>query len=70
MGAVRPSKLRVIVNKKDVYEIEVPADPLEKARLDLGKKVRIKQVEVHVLEVHGGELGKVSIGFCELELEE
>lgn len=70
MGAVRPSKLRVIVNKKDVYEIEVPSDPLEKARLDLGKKVRIKQVEVHVLEVHGAELGKTSIGFCEIELEE
>jgi hypothetical protein len=70
MGAVRPSKLRVIVNKKDVYEIAVPADPLEKARLDFGKKVRIKQVEVHVLEVHGAELGKVAIGFCEIELEE
>jgi hypothetical protein len=70
MGAVRPSKLRVIINKKDIYEIAVPADPLEKARLDLGKKVRIKQVEVHILEVHGAELGKASIGFCEIELEE
>ena len=70
MGAVRPTKLRVIVNKKDVYEIAVPADPMEKARLDLGKKVRIKQVEVHILEVHGAELGAASIGFCEIELED
>ena len=64
------TKLRVIVNKKDVYEIAVPADPMEKARLDLGKKVRIKQVEVHILEVHGAELGAASIGFCEIELED
>lgn len=70
MGANRPTKLRVIVNKKDVYDIEVPADPLEKARLDLGKKVRIKQVEVHILAVHGPELGKTSLGFCEIELED
>jgi hypothetical protein len=70
VGAIRATKLRVIVNKKDVYEIAVPADPLEKAWLDLGKKVRIKQLEVHILEVHGAELGAASVGFCEIELED
>lgn len=70
MGEVRPSKLRVIVNKRDVYEIEVPTDPLEKAVLDLGKKVRVKQVEVHIAGLHGAELGKVATGLCEIELED
>ena len=69
-GQPRPAKLRAIVNKRDVYEIEVPADPWEKAVLDLGKKVRIRQLEVHITEMRGATLGQVSTGLCEIELEE
>jgi hypothetical protein len=70
LGKPRPTKLRFIVNKRDVYEVEVPADPWEKAVLDLGKKVRIKQLEIHITAMHGGTLGQTTTGISELELEE
>ncbi|MCH2100368.1 MAG: hypothetical protein MK209_00375 [Planctomycetes bacterium] len=69
-GDQRPTKLRVIINKREVFEIDVPSDPWEKAVLDLGKKVRIKQLEVHIAALHGGEIGQAHVGLSELELEE
>ena len=70
MGHQRPTKLRVILNKKDVFEVEVPNDPWEKAVLDLGKKTRIKQLEVHIAALQGGTLGQTHTGLSEIELEE
>lgn len=70
LGQQRPTRLRVILNKREVFEIEVPQDPWQKAVLDLGKKTRIKQLEVHITELHGGTLGQTHTGLSEIELEE
>lgn len=70
LGRQRPTKLRIILNKREVFEVEVPKDPWEKAVLDLGKKTRIKQLEVHIAALHGGTLGQTHTGLSEIELEE
>lgn len=70
LGAARPAKLRVIVNKRDVYELDVPADPWRKAVLDFGGDERIRELEIRITAMRDAVLGQVATGIAEIELSD
>ncbi len=67
-GKARPSKLLLIVNKRDLYEIDLPDRAVHKTDFGLPKKTKIKQLEVHIKALHNGELGQAPTGLAELEV--
>jgi hypothetical protein len=56
------------VNRKLVYEVTMDPDPLKKTVVDLGREIKVSVVELRILSVKGGVLGKASVGFGEVEL--
>ena len=67
-GTMRPSKLLVIVNKRDTYEVDLPDRAMHKTELVLPKKTKIKQLEIHIKALHFGELGQAESGLAEIEI--
>ncbi len=56
------------MNGKDVYPLELGADPLVKAELRFERVQRVRRIDVRVLESSGRTLGTHGVGFSELEL--
>lgn len=67
-GTERPSKLLVIVNKRDTYTVDLPDRAVEKTELVLPKKTKVRQLEVHIQGIHHGELGNFETGLAEIEI--
>jgi len=67
-GATRPASARVIVNKREIFDVDFPTDPWEKAVLKLPKRMRVKQLEIHLTALRSGTLGAASAGLAEVEL--
>jgi hypothetical protein len=67
-GTERPSKLLVIVNKRDSYTVDLADRALHKTELVLPKKTKIRQLEVHIQGIHHGQLGQFETGLAEIEI--
>ena len=67
-GTARPSKLLVILNKRDTFTVDLPDRALLKSELVLPKKTKVRQVEVHIQGIHHAELGKFETGLAEIEI--
>ena len=64
-----PARVAVVVNGKGAPLVaEVSAHPLQKTRVDLGDDLKVRTIEVRVLERRGGGRSLPSVGFAEVEL--
>ncbi len=67
-SSARVSRVRVILDEKERFEVLMDPDPLHKSYLDFGGDRRPKTIEIQVLELSSARLGFASVGFAEIEL--
>lgn len=67
-GAPQPALVEVVLNGKDSFEVTMDPDPMRKTVLDLGKVIRIREVELRIRSVRHGALGQNAVGFAEVEI--
>lgn len=65
--APRAARVEVILDGRDRFELDLDPDPMRKSELRLERPERAQEIELRVLEIHGGELGRCSVGFAEVE---
>jgi hypothetical protein len=66
-GDPRPERVEVILNGRARFELTLDPDPMLKTALRFERLERVRELELRVLSVGGGELGSASVGFAEVE---
>ena len=64
-GAIR--KIQVSLNGGKPIEVDMDPDDLRQVRVDLGKKLRVRELEIKILEFTPGKSG-AGVGFSGVEL--
>nr|MBC8327831.1 hypothetical protein [Planctomycetota bacterium] len=68
-GQPRPRALKLVVNGRREFSLELPRDERRKGELDLGRAVSLRHLRVEVLSVWDGQLGRAALGLAEIELQ-
>jgi len=69
-GQPRPRELKVVVNGRREFGLELPRDARRKGELDLGRKISLRSLRVEVLSGWGAAPGAASLGLAEIELQD
>ena len=67
-GAPQPARVLVVINGDDEFELAMDPDPMRKSVLELPQRMRVRTVELRILESRGRIVGRDSVGFGEVEL--
>ncbi len=68
-GLPRPRGLKITVNGRRDFELELPRDVRRKAELEFGRSITVRSLRVELLSAWDGELGAASLGLAEVELQ-
>lgn len=68
-GQPRPRALRVTVNGRREFELEMPRDARRKGVLELGRSITLRELRVEILSAWDGAPGQQPLGLAEIELQ-
>ena len=64
-----PKTLRIFIDQDDPFDLDVELYFRKKAEIVLPDAQSIRKLKVQILEIGNGELGKVAVGFAEVEFQ-
>jgi hypothetical protein len=66
----RPTRVELWLNREKVARIvEVDPEPLRKTTIEIDPPVPLARLRLRIVAITGGELGKASVGFAEVEAQ-
>ncbi|MDP6957007.1 MAG: prenyltransferase/squalene oxidase repeat-containing protein, partial [Planctomycetota bacterium] len=64
----RVKRFEVVVNGRDTYQVEMDPHVLRKTELRFAKPVKVREIELRILEAIDGAVGANKLGFSEVQL--
>jgi len=69
-AAPRPARVRVVLNRRKVLEVEMNADPMRKTELVFERTEKLSQLELRILGSRDRLVGSDAVGFSEIQILE